>query len=85
MVSPSIDLSRIPEVIPNLVGGKEAAAADGRSFSKLDPATGREICQVARSGADDIGSAVACAKAAQPAWAETRRCGAATSCARSPC
>ena len=71
MVSPSIDLSRIPDVIPNLVGGRDAAAADGRRFSKLDPATGREICQVARSGADDIGSAVACAKAAQPAWAET--------------
>jgi len=71
MVSQSIDLSRIPGVVPNLVGGREVAAADGRSFSKIDPATGREICQVARSSADDIRSAVACAKAAQQAWADT--------------
>jgi aldehyde dehydrogenase (NAD+) len=70
VVSRAIDFSRIPAVIPNLVGGKDAPAADGTSFSKLDPATGREICRVARSGADDIRSAVACAKAAQPAWAE---------------
>ena len=58
MVNPPIDVARIPNVIPNLIGGKDAAAADGRRFSKLDPATGREICQVARSGADDIGSHV---------------------------
>jgi aldehyde dehydrogenase (NAD+) len=71
MVSAAADISRIPEAIPNLVGGKDASALDGRTFSKVDPATGREICRVARSSAGDISAAVACAKAAQRAWAET--------------
>ena len=71
MVNAAPDISRIPEAIPNLVGGRDASALDGRTFSKVDPATGREICRVARSSAGDISAAVACAKAAQRAWAET--------------
>jgi aldehyde dehydrogenase (NAD+) len=71
VVSAAADISRIPEAIPNLVGGKDASAQDGRTFGKVDPATGREICRVARSSAGDISAAVACAKAAQRAWAET--------------
>ena len=60
-----------PGVIPNLVGGKDAAAAEAApSASSIRPPAGR-ICQVARSSADDIRAAVAYAKAAQPAWAET--------------
>ncbi len=63
------DLSTIPAVIPNLVSGTDAPAADGRTFAKIDPATGREICRVARSGAADVRLAVDAAKRAQPAWA----------------
>jgi aldehyde dehydrogenase (NAD+) len=66
-----IDLSAVPSVIPNQIGGQDAPAAEGRTFSKIDPATGREICKVARSTAADIGAAVARARAAQPAWAAT--------------
>jgi aldehyde dehydrogenase (NAD+) len=66
----SIDLS-IPAVVPNQVGGHDRPAADNRTFSKMDPATGRECCHVARSGAADVQSAVECAKKAQPAWAST--------------
>jgi aldehyde dehydrogenase (NAD+) len=71
IVSPSarIDLTSIPAVIPNQIGLQDARALDGRTFPKLDPATGREICQVARSGAADVALAVDAAKKAQPAWA----------------
>ena len=53
-----VDLSAIPAVVPNLIGGADALAADGRTFAKLDPATGREICRVARSAAADVELAV---------------------------
>jgi acyl-CoA reductase-like NAD-dependent aldehyde dehydrogenase len=36
---------------------------------KLQPADGRRLCRVARSGAEDAAAAVAAARAAQPAWA----------------
>lgn len=85
MVSPPIDVSRIPDVIPNLVGGKDAAAADGRRFAKLDPATGREICQVARSGATTSVPRWRARKPPSRPGPKPRRCVAATSCARSQC
>jgi aldehyde dehydrogenase (NAD+) len=64
-----VDLSAIPSVVPNLVAGADAPAADGRTFAKIDPATGREICRVARSAAADIELAVKAARRAQPGWA----------------
>ncbi len=66
-----LDLSAVPAAIPNQIGGVAAAAGDGRTFPKLDPATGAVICQVARSSAADVDRAVAAARAAQPAWAAT--------------
>ena len=64
-----VDLSAIPAVIPNLVAGADAPAVDAGTFPKIDPATGREICRVARSTSADVELAVAAAKRAQPAWA----------------
>ena len=64
-----LDLTTIPNLIPNQIGGETAAAADGRTFAKIDPATGRELCRVARSTASDVQRAVAAARLAQPAWA----------------
>jgi aldehyde dehydrogenase (NAD+) len=64
-----IDLASVPAVVPNLIGGQAAHACDGRTFPKIDPATGRTICQVARSTAADVRLAVKVAAAAQPAWA----------------
>jgi aldehyde dehydrogenase (NAD+) len=66
-----IDLTTIPSIIPNQIGAQDAGSADGRTFTKIDPATGREICQVARSGAADVQRAVETAKQAQAAWAAT--------------
>ena len=59
----------IPAVIPNHIDGQAAPPLDGRSFAKVDPPTGREICQVVRSGAADVRLAVEAARRAQPAWA----------------
>src|SRR5688500_1733480 len=62
------DIGVIPAVIPNHIDGQAAPPLDGRSFTKVDPATGRPLCEVARSSAADVRSAVEAAKAAQPAW-----------------
>src|SRR6185503_18349558 len=67
--SSNIDLRTIPPVVPNHLGGQETAAGDGRTFAKVDPATGRTICQVARSTAADVKLAIEMARNAQPAWA----------------
>ena len=64
-----VDLSTVPAVIPNHIGGQDRRALDARTFTKVDPATGRAICEVARSGAADVKAAVEIAKNTQPAWA----------------
>ena len=64
-----VNLSSIPAAIPNQIAGHEALPLDGGTFSKMDPATGGALCQVARSRAADVSLAVRSAKAAQPAWA----------------
>ena len=47
-----------------LIGAERPAAADGRSFETLDPATGRVITSVAQAGAEDVDRAVRTARAA---------------------
>src|SRR5437763_16757345 len=47
-----------------LIGEERVPAADGRTFPTLDPATGREIAQVAHAGADDLDRAAAAARQA---------------------
>jgi acyl-CoA reductase-like NAD-dependent aldehyde dehydrogenase len=47
-----------------LIGAERPAAADGRTFATLDPATGREIAQVAHAGPADVAAALAAARAA---------------------
>jgi acyl-CoA reductase-like NAD-dependent aldehyde dehydrogenase len=47
-----------------LIGSERPAAADGRTFTTLDPATGREIAQVAHGGAEDVARAVEAAREA---------------------
>src|SRR5213079_2249568 len=47
-----------------LIGEDRVPAADGRTFPTLDPATGREIAQVAHAGSEDVDRAVATARAA---------------------
>jgi acyl-CoA reductase-like NAD-dependent aldehyde dehydrogenase len=47
-----------------LIGSERPEAADGRTFATIDPATGREIAQVAQAGAADVDRAVATAREA---------------------
>jgi alpha-ketoglutaric semialdehyde dehydrogenase len=57
------------EEVPNLIDGRAAPAAGGRSFEKLRPADGSVLCRAARSGAAEVEAAIAAARRAQPDWA----------------
>ena len=46
------------------IGGEELAAADGRAFETIDPATGEAITEVAQAGAEDADRAVTAAREA---------------------
>jgi|SoiMethySBSTD1v2_1073268.scaffolds.fasta_scaffold326270_2 alpha-ketoglutaric semialdehyde dehydrogenase len=68
--TPSVsDLSAVPPRIPNQIGHLDTMADGGQSFTKMNPATGQPLCDVARSARADVEMAVRKAKAAQPAWA----------------
>jgi acyl-CoA reductase-like NAD-dependent aldehyde dehydrogenase len=60
---------RLPTLVPNWINGEERPARDGRTLDNVNPATGGTLCQLARSGAEDVESAVAAARDAQEAWA----------------
>lgn len=60
----------IPQLIPNWINGREQMAVAEAVFPNLNPATGKILCQVARSQAIDIQQAVQSAKQAQPNWAD---------------
>jgi len=57
-----------------LIDGERRAAADGRTFETLDPATGEPITTVAQAGADDVDAAVRAARAAleEGPWRKAR-------------
>ena len=61
----------IPEKIPNWINGKEVSGISSKWFEKLEPHSGKILCQVARSHADDIAAAVNAAQNSQPDWAAT--------------
>ena len=50
--------SPIPEHIANVIDGEEQEASDGQVFLNRNPATGTELCTVARSGQTDVAAAV---------------------------
>ena len=55
----------------NFIDGDWQAPQDGRYLSNVTPVTGAIFCEVPRSGAADIETAVAAANRAAPAWAAT--------------
>ena len=57
------------ETTTNFIGGAPVAAA--RVYENIDPATGRPLGTVSRSGADEVDRAVSAAATAQPAWEQT--------------
>ncbi|MHC8493735.1 aldehyde dehydrogenase family protein [Thalassospira sp. SM2505] len=54
----------------HLINGKLVAPKNGKTFDVINPATGKVIGQAADGDSDDVGIAVAVAKAAQKDWAE---------------
>ena len=52
----------------NYIDGEWRDAHDGRTFPSLNPTTGVELAQVARSGPADVDAAVAAARRALPEW-----------------
>ena len=61
----------VPAEVGNWINGAERPAVSGQWLDKLNPADGKLLCRLVRSGADDIKQAVNAAKQAQPAWADT--------------
>jgi aldehyde dehydrogenase (NAD+) len=61
----------IPKTVLNWIDGEEQEALTGDTFGKLSPASGKEICRVARSRAEDVQNAVEVARKTQPAWADS--------------
>ena len=61
----------LPETIPNIINGKEVLSRNGQTIEKLNPATGKLLCCLTRSGSEDINEAVVSAKNAFTSWSET--------------
>ena len=55
----------------NFIGGKWVAPVAGRYFDNISPITGKAVCQIARSGSEDIELALDAAHAAKDAWGRT--------------
>jgi acyl-CoA reductase-like NAD-dependent aldehyde dehydrogenase len=66
-----MDQKFIPKTVLNWIDGEECEALTGDTFGKLSPVSGKEICRVARSRAEDVQKAVEVARRAQPAWADS--------------
>lgn len=65
-----MNTTSLPATIPNWINGDECAAESGETFDNLSPHSGRKLCGVARSGAQDVQHAIQAARNAQTAWAE---------------
>ncbi|MDI9846919.1 aldehyde dehydrogenase family protein [Rhodoblastus sp. 17X3] len=55
----------------NFIGGKWVAPVQGQYFDNISPVSGKVLCQVARSTAQDIELALDAAHAAKDKWART--------------
>lgn len=60
-----------PDLIPNLIGGKDRPAKTGSTLPKIDPDSEECLGNFARSDAQDVQLAIDAALQAQPAWAST--------------
>jgi malonate-semialdehyde dehydrogenase (acetylating)/methylmalonate-semialdehyde dehydrogenase len=58
-------------VIGHFIGGKEVKGASGRYGDVFNPNTGEVQAKLAMASTAEVGSAIAAAQAAQPAWAAT--------------
>jgi aminomuconate-semialdehyde/2-hydroxymuconate-6-semialdehyde dehydrogenase len=61
----------MPETLTNLINNEQVPAASGALIDVVEPATGAVHARIPDSDASDIDAAVAAAKSAFPAWAQT--------------
>jgi acyl-CoA reductase-like NAD-dependent aldehyde dehydrogenase len=54
----------------NFIGGEWVPPVRGQYFTNLTPLTGRPLCEIARSTAEDVEKALDAAHAAKGAWAK---------------
>ena len=57
--------------IPHHIGGRQVAGRSGRTAAVYNPATGEQTGAVALASTDEVNEAVAAARKAWPAWANT--------------
>ncbi|MDX2306950.1 MAG: aldehyde dehydrogenase [Hyphomicrobium sp.] len=55
----------------NFIGGSWVPPAKGQYFINITPVTGKPLCEIARSTAEDIETALDCAHVAKDKWART--------------
>ena len=55
----------------NFIGGQFVEPKSGLYFDNISPTSGKSICEIARSNADDVNAALDAAHAAAPAWGKT--------------
>lgn len=61
----------VPEKLDNWIGGESIKPSTGQYLEKRSPHSGELICKVARSGPEDVSSAIKAAQGAQKLWAST--------------
>ena len=66
-----VDTSRLRSRYDNFIGGAWKPPAQGRYFTDSSPIDGSVLCEVARSGADDIEQALDAAHTARDKWGRT--------------
>ena len=57
-----MDITRT--IYPNIINNEAVQAADGNTFETINPATGQKIADVPKASPEDVGAAVAAARAA---------------------
>ena len=60
-------------IVHHWINGRLAEGTSGRRGPVFDPATGRQAREVDFASVDEVGAAVAAAKAAFPGWRDTER------------
>ncbi len=68
---PSVLVAPFAKSYDNFIGGKWVPPVAGRYFDNVSPITGKPVCRVARSDADDIEFALDAAHGAREAWGRT--------------
>jgi aldehyde dehydrogenase len=70
-VAEATQAAEVKKSYGNFIGGKFVPSVKGQTFSNPTPITGKPLCDVQRSTAEDVEKALDAAHAAAPAWGRT--------------